>query len=494
MIAGIIGDLAASTWLRDKSAFYQRLFDSEATISEYGLSTIAATAVLDNATGCNTKNDSDERARRIFSSYISLPQCRAGISDEARRWTDDFVFRHSPAASGMLLMRLAVAGWYLDTPCDETSQAPWLMMIDRSWDKEEGYARIFVPKMIAMLRTGHTKDETYAALGDIFKGIRRNWDWRCGQTTLCLLMRAWNCFYQAFDFGSAIHNAVRDYPENPRLMASLTAMIAGAMYGHGIYYIKEKYSTDGDTRHPLYLPDEINKAYREELNAMSGHSRWRNVFFAKNNALTNVEHHHFKTVDSQYGSITLTDEETRRIIKGFYTDWEARFGFYLDNGRVYIYRSHYLLGRFSLKHTAANRWTITDTQVSDEMPDMLDFDKCFKCAFDIALIAPQTGFRHYRFSWGMPADDSNPYPENQPNKRLYWDYERDFYINEYSRFGYWLGESAKALKNLNEHNRTRLPAIIERETFAIIYYIHTRLTSSDPTADINTTVDNYLQP
>lgn len=497
MIAGIIGDLAASTWLRDKSVFYHKLFDEEATISEYGLSAIAAAAVLADAESTGADCDKDgalERTRRIFSSYISLPQYRADISETARQWADDFAFRHTPASPGMMLIRLAVAGWYSDSADDGTSRASWQMMIDRSWDKEEGYARMFVPKMIALLRTGHTKDETYTALGEIFRGIRRNWDWQRGESTLCLLMRAWDCFYRAFDFGSAIHNAVRDCPENPRLMASLTAMIAGAMYGHAIYYIKEKYSTDGETRRPLYLPDEIRNTYREEINAMTGRSKWQNIFFAKNNALTNVERHLFKPVKSRYDGLTLTDEEARRIVKGFYTDWEARFGFYLDNGRIYIYRSHYLLGRFRLAHIAANRWTITDTQVSDEMPDMLDFDKCFKCAFDITLIAPQTGFRYYRFSWGTPADRTNPYHENQPNKRRYWEYEHDFYINEYSRFGYWLGESAKALKDLNEHNSTRLPIIIERETFAIIYYIHTRMKATGSTADINAIADDYLLP
>lgn len=73
MIAGIIGDLAASTWLRDKSVFYHKLFDEEATISEYGLSAIAAAAVLADAesTGADCDNDGAlERTRRIFSSYI----------------------------------------------------------------------------------------------------------------------------------------------------------------------------------------------------------------------------------------------------------------------------------------------------------------------------------------------------------------------------------------------------------------------------------------
>ena len=72
MIAGIIGDLAASTWLRDKSVFYHKLFDEEATISEYGLSTIAAAAVLDNAesTGTIATTMALANARAAFSRHI----------------------------------------------------------------------------------------------------------------------------------------------------------------------------------------------------------------------------------------------------------------------------------------------------------------------------------------------------------------------------------------------------------------------------------------
>ena len=57
-----------------------------------------------------------------------------------------------------------------------------------------------------------------------------------------------------------------------------------------------------------------------------------------------------------------------------------------------------------------------------------------------------------------------------------------------------LGESAKALKDLSEHNRARLPIVIERETFAIIYYIYTRMKTAGLTADINTIADDYLLP
>ena len=39
----------------------------------------------------------------------------------------------------------------------------------------------------------------------------------------------------------------------------------------------------------------------------------------------------------------------RRIVRAFYTDWDNRFGFYLDDGWVYVYRSFILLARFNLK-------------------------------------------------------------------------------------------------------------------------------------------------
>lgn len=43
-----------------------------------------------------------------------------------------------------------------------------------------------------------------------------------------------------------------------------------------------------------------------------------------------------------------------------------RYGLYLDDGWMYVYRSKLLIGRFRLKHDGENWMMTTDTQLSGE--------------------------------------------------------------------------------------------------------------------------------
>ena len=56
----------------------------------------------------------------------------------------------------------------------------------------------------------------------------------------------------------------------------------------------------------------------------------------------------------------------RRIVRAFYTDWDNRFGFYLDDGWVYVYRSFILLARFKFKELHDGTCRIIHYQKSDE--------------------------------------------------------------------------------------------------------------------------------
>ena len=56
----------------------------------------------------------------------------------------------------------------------------------------------------------------------------------------------------------------------------------------------------------------------------------------------------------------------RRIVRAFYTDWDNRFGFYLDDGWVYVYRSFILLTRFKFKELHDGTCRIIHYQKSDE--------------------------------------------------------------------------------------------------------------------------------
>lgn len=380
MLGGIYGDLAASTYLRDPKIFYEKLFDDKATLSEYGLSVIATIAFVK---GGIPKLNPEDRCREIIKSLFEKPDYSiVKYNDYITSWLYDFGFRYF-ACSGMLLNRLATYAYFSDKP-EETA---FCVMADRSWDKEEGYARIFVTRMIYYLRHGYTKDETYEMLGDVFKNIRKKWDWKEQNTTLSLLMRAWDCFYNSFDFGSAIHNAVRYPNSNTRQLASLTGLIADAMYGHLYYFKKKQFCSNNEQYIELSLPKRIYDAYEKLISKVSLSTLWDNrVFFPKNVALTNVDRHHFTSYPSKLNNLLIFPDSREKILRAFPTGWEDRFGFYLDNGWIYCYRSFYLLGRFKLVGKGG-RYFIDFVQQTEEMPNGMNIDQCITCALHSARVS-----------------------------------------------------------------------------------------------------------
>ena len=115
MIGGIIGDLAADTYLRDKATFYRQLFDDKALLSEYGLSVIAtSTYLFDHPIQCD--GDSIDDFRMHFRNEFSNvhPEI-ANLSEKAKDWIGDYGFRYEGIFSGMMLARLGTAGWYEDS-------------------------------------------------------------------------------------------------------------------------------------------------------------------------------------------------------------------------------------------------------------------------------------------------------------------------------------------------------------------------------------------
>ena len=64
-------------------------------------------------------------------------------------------------------------------------------------------------------------------------------------------------------------------------------------------------------------------------------------------------------------------EEYRRHIRSSHTGWEYRYGIYLDDGWVYVYRSAVLLARF--RYVQEDRfYTIKDVQKSDQSQEVPD--------------------------------------------------------------------------------------------------------------------------
>lgn len=144
MIGGIIGDLAASTYLRDKNTFYRQLFDDSATLSEFGIAILASAKYLyDNPRSEQAGNQ--EEFTRLLDTFLSSANKR--ISDITNLYNSEIPNQEDyktilPRRSGTLLCELAVAGWFMDSDEDRWTD---VVAIFEPWEKEEGYARILMP-------------------------------------------------------------------------------------------------------------------------------------------------------------------------------------------------------------------------------------------------------------------------------------------------------------------------------------------------------------
>ena len=75
--------------------------------------------------------------------------------------------------------------------------------------------------------------------------------------------------------------------------------------------------------------------------------------------------------DSSFENRQFSPEDYRRHIRSSHTGWEYRYGIYLDDGWVYVYRSAVLLSRF--RYVQKDRfYTIKDVQKSDQSQEVPD--------------------------------------------------------------------------------------------------------------------------
>lgn len=345
MLGAIIGDLAAWTWENNHGKFYPDLVSDNSQLSIYGRAMLGAAS---KALRPGSRND------------LILIGTHA---DGYKYW-------------GQKLMVDIVDSWISDKAYSSCHE-----LLDESgshlMSEDERFAQIFVEEIIFYLRKGHTKHETckkipsfdsfYTAYKENSQGIVND-----DGSILSYVFKAWNCFNESFDFTSSIHNAVR-CAGDISLIASLTGAFASAMYGNDYIFLKKKYVDNGDNTKIIF--DKVQQIIKKNgydsnlVQAMARIANEKRSFFPKNNARTNVERHHFKKVVNPYGSVILSEEDKNKILKAFYTDWDNRYGFYLDNGWIYCYRSFYLLGRFQLKETLAG-WSIVNLETSGEKKDI----------------------------------------------------------------------------------------------------------------------------
>lgn len=126
------------------------------------------------------------------------------------------------------------------------------------------------------------------------------------------------------------------------------------MYGCDRYFVKNKYGEGCALNNYKYVSEEIMQLHRRQR-----------TFFPKNCAATNIEKHQWHEAFNPYKDKVVTPELRRRILKAFQPCFDYRFGFYLDDGFVYVYRSGWVLQRFNLVNQGDGTYRITNLQSAE---------------------------------------------------------------------------------------------------------------------------------
>lgn len=340
MIGAFIGDLASWTWINDHDKFYPQLFSDVAQRSVYSdVMLFTAKILIENP---NISRD----------EFMRMHQCYFGIGNAKVNAEYD-------------LLRSIVIGWMYDGDAISNAIDTYCLRDE----KEEVYTSHFMANLIYRLRTGATKkDAAQVEFCGTFRSFTKEDHWKTGNGVLGYLVRAWMSFYDAFDFGSSIHNATKK-PGNHTLNCILAGALADAMYGCENYFLKKKFEGGRYIEHLDFVDNSLYNLIR-----------LKRTFFPKNNARTNVEKHYWYDAPYPFSDKVITAELKRRITRAFYTGWEDRFGFYLDNGWFYVYRSFILLSRFKLKEQADGTYRIVNYQKSDEAKQYDLDDTAISCA------------------------------------------------------------------------------------------------------------------
>lgn len=338
MLGAIIGDLAAWTWEHDRICFYKQLISEDAVSSCYG------TALYNAAHSC------------FFPDKVNETK-PVGSPEELSYF-------------GQWLMWQIASAWY-DQSLEE--QTPHFYCIDKS----EYYARYFVKELMNSLLNGCTKREAYHKCNS-FEELSRSWQWRDGKQIdekyssglLTCVFRAWNAFYLAYDFTSTIHNAVK-CSGDIHLITAIAGAFASAMYGCHYNYIKKKYAEDDNIQSDLYFlaPRANEGAMRHLENMMIAKDDEDRKFFKKNCALTNVEKHLWTPSHVNLNNFIFNEEQKSFIVRAWYPDWDNRYGFYLDDGWVYFYRSQVLICRFQFMKFEKGQYCIVHLLDGDQHHD-----------------------------------------------------------------------------------------------------------------------------
>lgn len=352
MIGAVIGDLAAWTWEHDKKCFYERLVSPDARLSGYGMLPVVMWPMI-NEGGLIHKNrlyvSCGKALMHYGSSDIPLEWRRWGMSDYDRAIPFDLKIA--------LIISAIIDSGFLSK--ERQTQIHWGSFFNGG--KQEGYAMLIM-QIMRKLNEGATKDEAFSEIPSCVisfypSGAEHSWE-----NLLEYVTFAWRCFYYSWDFTSALHNAAK-CPANRHLAMVITGAFAEAMYGCYFSMTKQKFGGHHDY---IELPKSVVCEYGAILKMARERSYDLRYFFKKNDSLANVEQYVWAAVDNPYSDRVIDLETKNRLLRAYVTDWDNRYGLYLDNGWHYVYRSHCVLLRFKLSLQPDETYRISDLQLSND--------------------------------------------------------------------------------------------------------------------------------
>lgn len=331
MYGAIIGDLAAWTYEHHVAQFYSRLVAEDAELSDEGR--IASIMLRDMDTHGNVgvprsfQTGDRETIDVVSADYGRLPFEKGDSKEDCIAGVCDY-FKDEPDNGQMYALRILTSICY-DLWHGATKKEALL--------SHEGKQL----KQILDSCDIHTIPDSKAKVLAIY------------------LARAWDCFEKSWDFTSALHNAVK-WDGDRHLTCMLTGAIAGAMYGY--YFIFKKGSNPAESQSVLHLPDYLQCQYAEQTK-----HEWKNRFFyPKNEAMTNVTKYDWKPYQSAFEGKEISAGLEKSIRLAFHPGWDDRYGFYLENGWYYVYRSFFLMYRFRIVKGEKESFRIVNLQCSGD--------------------------------------------------------------------------------------------------------------------------------
>lgn len=350
MLGAIIGDLAVWTYEHDRVCFWQHLVSNEAKVSEFGLSVIATTAMLRQYIKWPTERAARFTRHFFRNFYTDVTE----LSPVALEWSTCLDVIYQTTSFGICLMRMATCSFF-DEPYND-------LLFEKRSDDEDRYAILFLCKMTSALREGKTKDEAFADIKSIYKNCGLAKEELSDFSVLTYLFKAWDAFYRAFDFTSAIHNAMC-MEGDKRLLGALTGAIASAMYGCRYRLIKKKYQKTSSTPYEyIKWPEALKKHYIKEMQLLEKKAVIDRNFFPKNMALTNVERHMWVSMENNLADMAISEETKESLLYAYFPDWDRRYQLYLENGWIYVCRSGFVSARFQLQKLPDKTYRIWHTQ------------------------------------------------------------------------------------------------------------------------------------